>query len=184
MAVETLKVGDEVLTTSGATRKVTWLASRTLLCRGWPEAHPVRVKAGAFADHQPSSDLWLSEGHSVCVRAPEEALVPIGRLVNGVSIERMPVEQVTYWHVELEEHDILFANNLPAESYINVGNAAFFGDGATGKPRGPFTLDDYCRPFLSDEAVIAEVRARLQQRAQDQLDGAAMKMCGASRIRR
>ena len=101
--------------------------------------------------------------------------MPIGRLVNGVSIERMPVEQVTYWHVELEEHDILFANNLPAESYINVGNAAFFGDGATGQPRGPFTLEDYCRPFLSDEAVIAEVRARLQQRAENMVDEAAAK---------
>ncbi len=40
-------------------------------------------------------------------------------LINGTTITREPVVAVTYWHVELDAHDILLAEGLPAESYLD-----------------------------------------------------------------
>jgi hypothetical protein len=42
------------------------------------------------------------------------------------------VEKISYWHVELDSHDILVANNLPAESYIATGNRGFFEEALGG----------------------------------------------------
>ena len=52
--------------------------------------------------------------------------IPVGNLVNGATIAQVEMDEVTYWHVELDSHDILLANNLPAESYLAMGNRGFF----------------------------------------------------------
>ena len=85
--------------------------------------------------------------------------------MNGSTIAQVEVDEVTYWHVELDSHHILIANGLPAESYIDCGNRDFF---ATGQgevdPARTGSLADYCRP-LADEMVIKAVRSRLHARA-------------------
>ncbi|MCP1557101.1 UNVERIFIED_ORG: hypothetical protein M2438_001174 [Methylobacterium sp. SuP10 SLI 274] len=43
-------------------------------------------------------------------------LVPVMCLINGNTIVREPATQVTYWHIELDAHDILLAEGLAAES--------------------------------------------------------------------
>jgi hypothetical protein len=40
---------------------------------------------------------------------------------------------VSYWHVELDSHDILIANNLLAESYMEMSNRAFFEEAGAGR---------------------------------------------------
>jgi hypothetical protein len=45
----------------------------------------------------------------------------------------MAADFVTYWHVELERHDILLADGMPAESYLDTGNRAAFADAALGE---------------------------------------------------
>ena len=73
----------------------------------------MRVAAGAFGPGRPHSDLWLSPDHAVYV---EEVLIPVRYLVNGTTITQVPVERVTYHHLELAEHNVLLAEGLPAES--------------------------------------------------------------------
>jgi collagen type I alpha len=36
-------------------------------------------------------------------------------------IAQMPCSQVTYYHLELSEHDVLLAECLPVESYLETG---------------------------------------------------------------
>jgi hypothetical protein len=36
---------------------------------------------------------------------------------------------VDYYHVELDAHDIMLAEGLPAESYLNTGNRGAFANG-------------------------------------------------------
>ena len=43
--------------------------------------------------------------------------MPISALINGVSVAQINEDRVEYWHVELDAHDILLAEGLPAESY-------------------------------------------------------------------
>ena len=168
VAVEALAVGDVVVTAAGERRPVRWLGHHGIDCRDHPEPDlvlPVRVCADAFGRGLPASDLWLSPGHAVCVDLLGEMLVPIGHLANGATIVQEEVEHVVYWHVELDTHDLLLANGMPAESYIDVGNRAFFCDGGGGPDGVARTLADYCRPLIQDPAILDFLHARLLARA-------------------
>ncbi len=129
----------------------------------------MRVAAHAFGANRPSSDLYLSPGHSVCVTLVDEVLIPIQELVNGSSIAYSPTDQVTYWHVELDSHDILLANNLPAESFLKMGaNRALLSDEAAADLPIEFlhrTNSDFCRRFVDGSPLLAVVREQLARRA-------------------
>jgi hypothetical protein len=126
IAVESLRVGDRVVTASGDETAVKWLGRRRLACRRHPrpqDVWPVRVQADAFGPGRPVRDLLLSPDHAVFVRG---ALIPIRYLINGASIAQEACDAIEYWHVELPQHDVLLAENLAAESYLDTGNRATF----------------------------------------------------------
>jgi serralysin len=175
--VERLQIGDLALTAAGGRRAIRWIGHRTL---GTGEAGispaqwPVRVLKGGFgrdADDRPVPvrDLHLSPGHPVLVRGntPDDrgVLVPIMCFVNGTSIARRAVTAVTYWHVELETHDILLAEGLAAESYIDGGDRAFFteaSDHALHDPdRVPAGWSARCRSVVVGGPVVEAERQRL-----------------------
>ena len=128
VAIEDLAVGDTAVTASGGLRPIQWIGKRTLDCVG-DAAHmaPVRVRANAFGAGVPERDVCLSPGHPVLVRQDgREVLVPIMNLINGTSIERSAMTRVTYWHIELDQHDVLIADGLPAESFFDMGSRGWF----------------------------------------------------------
>jgi hypothetical protein len=77
----------------------------------------VRVAAGAFGPGQPHSNLFLSPDHAIYIDA---VLIPIKYLLNGSTITQVPVARVTYHHIELAEHNVLLAQGLPAESFLDM----------------------------------------------------------------
>ena len=92
------------------------------------------------------------------------------RLLNGTTIARVDVARVTYWHVELDSHDVLLAENLPAESYLEMGNRGFFAnsdlvalDSSPDAPRR--THADFCRPYAESGPMVDAARTRLNNRA-------------------
>ncbi len=174
VAVETLQVGDLAVTASGTHRPIKWIGRRTYDCRFNPgprAAWPVRVAKDAFGDNLPSRDLYLSPGHSVCVSMIDQILIPIQELVNGSTIAYAPMDEVTYWHVELDSHDILLANDLPAESFLEMGeNRALLSDNAAADlPIEVIdrTHADFCRRFIDGGPLLAVARDELARRAID-----------------
>ena len=171
--VEALVPGDVAVTASGAPRPIIWTGHRAIDCRRHPRARevmPVRIVAHAFGENRPARDLYVSPGHSICVDALGEVLIPAVSLVNGGSVAQVDVETVTYWHVELESHDILLADNMPVESYLDMGNRSFFVEADAialhARPDAELrTHADFCRPFHDGGPVLAAVRARLEARA-------------------
>ena len=169
VAVEELRVGDRAVTASGASRPIRWIGSRTVDCgalRVPSEAWPVRVRAGAFGGGLPERDLHLSPGHPVLVgQREDEALVPIMCLINGTSVARAPVDSIGYWHVELDAHDILLAEGLPAESFLDWGNRPWFENGADHALTNPDFivpgLDGRCRPVAIEGPLVEAERRRL-----------------------
>jgi uncharacterized protein YjbI with pentapeptide repeats len=147
--VEALAIGDLVQAQDAGIAPVKWIGHRRVNCRNHPKPRkvwPVRVRAGAFGDGVPHRDLWLSPDHAVFV---DDVLIPIKRLINGTSIEQVPMDEVTYYHIELEHHDVLLAEGLPAESYLDVGDRFNFANG-----RGPIALHPEFSTRKCDTALI------------------------------
>ena len=171
--VETLEVGDLVSTSSGELRPIKWIGRRDIDCRRYPnptEGHPVRIAADAFGPDRPSQDLFLSSGHAICIDFCGEVLIPVSNLINGATIATAEVDEVSYYHIELESHDIVIANNLPVESYLDMDNRAFFEDELAGldgldPPANGRTHQDFCRPVALEGAVLSFARERLIARA-------------------
>ncbi|KQP99999.1 hypothetical protein ASF59_10010 [Methylobacterium sp. Leaf121] len=172
MAVERLQVGDFAVTASGALRPIAWIGHRDLDGDGMALHHdqqPIRIHPGAFGNGLPFRDLFLSPGHPVLVGADADnaggVLVPVMCLINGTTVTREPVASVTYWHVELDSHDILLAEGLPAESYIDGGDRAFFAEGSDHALHNPdFVAPGWngrCRPVAVDGPLVEAERLRL-----------------------
>jgi hypothetical protein len=131
--VELLREGDVVVTAAGEPRPIRWIGHRRIDCRRHPKPHdvwPVRVHAGAFGDGLPRRELWLSPDHAVFV---EGVLIPVRYLINGRTIVQQRIREVTYYHVELATHDVILAEGLPCESYLDTGNRSDFANGGAVK---------------------------------------------------
>jgi hypothetical protein len=154
LPIEQLRAGDVVRNIHGVCQPIRWIGSRHIDCRRHPEPHrvwPVRVRAHAFAEKVPQRDLWLSPDHAVFV---DDVLIPIKHLINDRSIAQVPVDAVTYYHVELSAHDVLLAEGLPAESYLDTGDRANFSNG--GEVTRLFA--DFAAPGL-DPAFVRDARS-------------------------
>jgi YVTN family beta-propeller protein len=169
MKVENLKVGQLVDTVNGPPKRVVWLGKQTLSKRFSDplRALPIRVRKDALADNVPSRDLMLSPDHAIFF---DEILVQAGALVNGVSIvreTRVP-EKFVYYHVELDEHALLVAENTPVESFVDNSDRLAFDNWAEhetlypdGKP-----IDELPYPRAkSYRQVPYRLRDRLASRA-------------------
>ena len=173
VAVEDLRVGGAVCTLlDGPARRIAWIGHRTVDCRRHPRPEkvlPIRVSAGAFGPGLPARPLYLSPDHAVYVG---DVLIPVGLLTNGRSIAQVPVDEVTYYHIELPEHDVVLAEGLPAESFLDTGNRANFenSEGATRlwpdfsmPPNHVSAIWEAqgCAPLVVHGAILDSVRAGL-----------------------
>ncbi|MBS1104353.1 Hint domain-containing protein [Gluconobacter sp. Dm-62] len=163
--VETLVPGTLVMTPKGA-MPVKWLGHRSITVSSQPvpeENWLVRIRKGALADGIPSRDLLVTQEHCMVF---EGKLVPARMLVNGASIliDRT-INSYTYYHVELESHEAVWAENALTESYLDTGNRSQFDNHTVtaifggSKPQGSKTLPlDTSRAFV--EPIHMGITAR------------------------
>jgi hypothetical protein len=172
VAVERLAVGDTVLTArDGATQKIIWAGSRTvdLARHAMPEkVIPVVILAGAFGDGLPERDLKLSPDHALFI---DGGLIEAKTLVNGTTVIRdKSLRYVTYHHIELERHDVVLAEGLAAETYLDSGNRQNFDSDAAPLMLHPdfaaASRAGACATLLTDGAIVRAARANLLLRAE------------------
>ncbi len=169
-AVEALAVGDLVVTASGAARPIVWLGHRRVDCRRHPNplaVWPVRVAAGAFGPGLPGRDLFLSPDHALFL---DGVLIPVRCLLDPARIVQQPADSVVYWHVELARHDVILAEGLPCESFLDTGNRSAFGNaGAAVQLHPDFSQrswdGDACAPLVLAGPRLERARARLRAAA-------------------
>ena len=99
----------------------------------------------------------------------DEVLIPAIVLVNGATVDQVDVDTVSYWHVDLDDHDVLLADGLPTESYLDMGNRSFFAENAmvdfAALPDGfEQTYEDFCRPFHDSGPIVKAVQMQLRAR--------------------
>ena len=79
---------------------------------------------GAFGDNLPKRDLLLSPWHSVYVNG---IFVPAYDLLNDATVyQDQSIFKVTYYHLELPTHNAIYAEGMPAETYLDDNNRGFF----------------------------------------------------------
>ena len=128
VAVEALSPGDLVLTMAGERLPIRWVGRRKVDCRRHPHPRaiwPVRIKAHAFGPGCPERDLFLSPDHAIY---HDGVLIPVKYLLNGTTLRQMRAAMVDYFHLELSRHDVVLAEGLPSETFLDSGNRAAFGN--------------------------------------------------------
>ncbi len=169
-AVEELRIGDLVCTRfSPRAQPIIWIGHRRIDCRRHPaprQVWPVRVRAGCFDDGLPSRDLLLSPDHAVFA---EGVLIPVKYLINGTTIAQVEVDEVTYYHLELPRHDVVLAEGLPAESYLDTGDRANFVNGGSVVRAYPdFVSRSWeaagCAPLVVSGPEVSAVQSHLRTR--------------------
>ncbi len=171
VAVEELRAGrDLAITAEGRAAPIVWTGWR----RVSPGRHaqptalmPVRVRRGAIGPGQPARDLMLSPDHALAL---DGALIPVRYLVNGRTIVQEPAEAITFWHVELDRHDVLLAEGLTAESFLDTGNRTSFANvGPIVRATPEFARARWatagCLPLVLEGPRLLQARARLLRRA-------------------
>ncbi|RNF33718.1 hemolysin [Paracoccus methylarcula] len=126
--VEELQPGDMIATLDDGYQPIRWIGSTrrdAVDLAHNPKLRPIRIPAGALGNGLPKRDLMVSRQHRVLVRSKiaqrmfgaEEILIPASKLVgmNGSEIAG-DVEDVTYFHILFDKHQVIFSEDAPTES--------------------------------------------------------------------
>lgn len=168
--VETLRIGDRVLTAEGGVETLRWSGRRAVHTRFADplRAWPVRIDAGALGDALPTQDLRLSPDHALYL---DGVLVQAGALVNGRTIvqQRPEAETFTYYHLEIDSHALILANGAPAETFVDTVTRMGFDNWAEHEALYPGGRSVAELPFpraKSARQVPRALRRRLDARAE------------------
>lgn len=124
--VEALCVGDEVITKDAGPQKIRWIGRKDLNGLGPTNQNnqPITIKAHAFGPNIPRRDTKLSPNHAILndhwkaslYFGDTEILMAAKSLLNADYAFRSPVASVSYFHILLDQHNLVQANGLWSES--------------------------------------------------------------------
>ena len=165
--VEDLAIGDLLPTMFGGLRPVQWIGRypirRSDPTKPWvKDALPVRIARSALAPNVPHTDLYVTRGHSLLI---DGVLVPAEVLINGTTITRYEAreyDELEFFHIKLESHDVIYAEGAPAETLLNVEESAVnfaeylrqYGTAATD--------EDRCAPHIHIWGGRIELMSRVR----------------------
>ena len=128
--VESLKVGQDIMTRDRGLQPIRWIGSTTVtspdLDRN-PKLRPVRIEAGALGRDYPKTDLVVSRQHRIPLRSKiaqrifdsAEVLIPAIKLVD-IGIQGIYIDEsfsdVTYYHLLFDQHEVVISNGAYTES--------------------------------------------------------------------
>lgn len=127
--IEDLRPGDRILTKDRGAQEILWTGSRRMSgarLYAMPHLRPIRFKSGALGLDRPDEDLLVSPQHRMLIQGPssralfnaDEVLVKAEDLLNDSTIcVDHGLREVTYIHLLLDAHNIIWANGMETESF-------------------------------------------------------------------
>ncbi len=128
MAVETLRVGDKVITRDNGIQEIRWTGRRTLNRMELADhlnRKPIYIKAGALGHDLPERDMLVSPQHRVLISGDtpqlyfeeSEVLVAAKHLVGRQGIGIMDTLRATYIHFMFDRHEVVLSDGAWTESF-------------------------------------------------------------------
>lgn len=170
--IDDLSVGDLVITMDNGPQAIRWIGTRKISHAQLlqePKLRPVLIPKGALGAER---NLFISRQHAV-LTSPDHLV----RAIHLTRVDNLPIRiahgkrEVTYFHIMFDTHQIVFAENVPSESFF-PGTMAFemFAPSTRQKFFGEFP--EFKRPKGSKGlAQIYGQRARPVVKNLDNLSG-------------
>lgn len=119
--IQDLVPGDMILTRDDGPRPLRWIGSSTARAVG--EFAPVRIRTGALNNSgdlvvSPESRLFIYQRSDALGVGRHEVMVRARHLVNGDSIVQQDGGFVDYFHLLFDEHQIIYAEGIAAETML------------------------------------------------------------------
>ncbi|SMP26696.1 Hint domain-containing protein [Shimia sagamensis] len=133
--IEELREGEQIQTRDNGAQQIEWIGARRMTGArlfAMPKLRPIRIRPGALGIERPDQELLVSPEHRMLVRGAtaralfneDEVLVAARDLVNGGNISvDTALKEVTYVHLLLPCHEVIWANGVETESF-HPANAA------------------------------------------------------------
>ena len=139
--VESLTVGDRVITRDNGIQEIRWMGQRNLNAMELAKARhmrPVLIRKGSLGNGLPERDMMLSPNHRVLVANDKtalyfdesEVLVAAKHLTGLDGVDEVEVGQVTYLHMMFDHHEVVLSDGAWTESFqpgdyslAGIGNA-------------------------------------------------------------
>ncbi|MFM9268971.1 Hint domain-containing protein [Halomonas elongata] len=155
VAVETLSIGDLVMTAEGKAVPVKWIGQQHTGKRiAALNKLPVRISEGALGSGLPNRDLVVTEDHGMVI---DGLVINAGALVNQDTIDYVPRHELpkdaTYYHIETEGHEVILANGAEAETYVDYLTRQSFDN-----------YDEYVELYGIETRVVEMPRHRISSR--------------------
>ncbi|UWQ15617.1 Hint domain-containing protein [Aliiroseovarius sp. M344] len=118
--IQDLRPGDMVVTRDNGLQPIRWMGEKTVSGHG--KLAPIQIAQGRFDNTKPllvsPQHRMVYAGHEATLLfAEREVMVPAKHLVDGKGVVIKPMDQVTYFHILFDQHEIVFANGAASESF-------------------------------------------------------------------
>lgn len=177
--IEQLSIGDFVCTHDWIHKKevicaVKWVGYKSATVR--PDlyddeaGYPIRISKGAIIEGIPYKDLLVTSEHCLFFNGK---FIPVRMLVNGASIRYdYSITSYDYYHIETEEHSVIWANGMLTESYLDTGHRNSFKQHGhiayfDRKSRLKNWKNDAIAPLVVERSFAEPVYSYFLQRALD-----------------
>jgi hypothetical protein len=165
--IEDLAVGDLLPTMFGGVRPIQWIVRYPLKksdpSKPWVKDDlPVRIARSALAPNVPHADLYVTAGHCLLI---DGVLAPVEMLINGATITRHDArehDELEFFHVALESHDVIYAEGAPAETLFYVDESAVNFAEYLSRYGTPTTREARCAPLVHIGGGGDELKSRLR----------------------
>lgn len=128
VSVQKLQVGDKIQTAVNGQSVIRWIGSRRFVLKDFdanPKLRPVRIVAAALGNGLPRRDMLVSRQHRMLVssKVAKQMFGTTDVLISAIKLTALPgiyvdekVEEIEYFHLLFDQHEIIFAESAPTES--------------------------------------------------------------------
>ena len=128
--IETLRAGDMMVTRDNGVKPVRWVGNSTV--PGTERFAPVEIAQSRLEGAtrplvvSPQHRILFHDYRAELMFGDPEVLVSATHMVDGTGVCVVPRPNVTYIHLMLDQHEIIYANGVATESFLaaDVGLAA------------------------------------------------------------